>query len=178
MTAPNQDDRERWLRTCAEQAAAAHACELVEVAVHGSGPSATVAVTIDRPDGVTVEDCARVSRSLGAALDAGQGPEHAYTLEVGSPGLTRPLHSPQDYQRFRGRLGLIQTRTPIAARTRFRGILDGLGEDGATVQLLDEEARAPVSIPWQAIAWGRLDFDAPSTPAGRQRQRSGRGGRP
>jgi len=89
--------------------AAAVGCELLHAEYRGR----TLRVLLDRPDGgVTLDDCATVSKEISALLDVADfGPEH-YTLEVSSPGLNRPLYGPRDYERFRGHAVRVTHRDP------------------------------------------------------------------
>ena len=104
-------------------------------------------VQIDRPgpassaeDSVSIEDCTNVSRDLSAVLDVEDIVPAAYTLEVSSPGLDRPLRNADDYSRFAGRLAKLVMREPVDGQTFFRGRLGGVdagavvidGEDGRT----------------------------------------------
>ncbi len=108
-------------------------------------------LTIDKPAGVTLDDCVAVSRRVGLLLDAEDPISEHYKLEVSSPGLTRRLISPQDFELFAGRLVKINTRDKA-----YRGVLKGLlGED---VILLDVDG-IQVSVKSQDIIKANLDFD-------------------
>src|SRR5262245_66375908 len=76
--------------------------ELVDVEVGGSPRGLIVRVLVDKPGGVSVEDCARVSRAVGDDLEAADAFPGRYTLEVSSPGINRPLKRREDYERFAG----------------------------------------------------------------------------
>src|SRR5271156_4437025 len=93
---------------------------LVRVALTGA-QRPTLQVMAERGDEVamTVDDCADISRSISALLDVADPIASAYTLEVSSPGIDRPLVRPEDYQRFAGHLARIETRVPVAGRRRF-----------------------------------------------------------
>jgi ribosome maturation factor RimP len=101
---------------------------------------------IERADrrGITVEDCAEVSRAVSALLDVEDPIIGAYTLEVSSPGLDRPLTRPEDFSRFAGFEAKLETRAPIAGRKRFRGRLIGL--DGNLVRIATAEGEASLPI--------------------------------
>jgi ribosome maturation factor RimP len=106
--------------------------------------------------GVSLDDCQGVSRDLSTALDVSEGvvPAAGYRLEVGSPGLDRPLFSLSDFTRFAGEPVKVQTHGAIDGRRRFSGML--LGVEGDTVKLnLDGEE---VAIPHQEIAKANLVF--------------------
>ncbi len=106
--------------------------------------------------GVTVEDCQRVSEELGTILDVEDPIDHAYTLEVSSPGLDRPLRDAADYRRFAGRLAKIVLAEAVDGQKHFKGRLQGV--EGSDVLLATEEGR-PVRIPFRAIARGRLEVE-------------------
>jgi ribosome maturation factor RimP len=78
--------------------------ETVDVQIHGEAERTVLRVVMDRPEGgITVEECARVSEQLSRRLDLYDLCPHAYTLEVSSPGLDRPLRSDAEFRRFAGR---------------------------------------------------------------------------
>jgi len=110
--------------------------ELVELEKAGSKTRPVLRVRIDRPDstpghGVTVDDCARVSRSLEEHLDAIDAMPARYVLEVSSPGVERPLVRPRDFERFAGRRVLLRGFAPLAGRDRrLEGELLGLETSG------------------------------------------------
>src|SRR6186997_3527185 len=98
------------VRTVAARVAASYGLEIFDVQFRREASGMVLRVQIDRPgpaataeDSVSVEDCAHVSRDLSAMLDVEDIVPTAYTLEVSSPGLDRPLRHAADYRRFRGR---------------------------------------------------------------------------
>src|SRR5690348_9661657 len=94
--------RERLLGLL-EPAVEALGFELVELEFHGQGGGSLLRLYIDKAAGVTVDDCEQVSRQVSAVLDVEDPLPGAYTLEVSSPGLDRPLRKQADYARFAGR---------------------------------------------------------------------------
>ena len=110
---------------------------------------------VDRPGGITIEELTRINRIVGGLLEVHDVIPGAYTLEVSSPGLTRALKKPQDYQRFVGRLARVTTRAPWEGRQVHRGILQGLEDDLVCLK----EGEALSRIPLQDIARARLDLD-------------------
>ncbi len=116
-------EREQWLRTTVEGLG----YELVDLESSRSG---LMRVFIDAPQGITVEDCARVSNHLTRAF-AVEGVDYE-RLEVSSPGLDRPLKRLGDFERFAGREASIKLKLPIDGRRRFEGRLAGV-EDGRVV---------------------------------------------
>lgn len=111
------------------------------------------------PDGITVEDCQRVSHDLSAVLDV-EGdtlgiPDDEYTLEVSSPGLDRPLRGEADYRRFAGRLAKIVTREPVGKQSAFAGRITGI-EDGV---ILLEEGRRTHRVPLDLVKRANLEVE-------------------
>ncbi|MDH3239142.1 MAG: ribosome maturation factor RimP [Alphaproteobacteria bacterium] len=127
--------------------------ELVRVQLSG-GDRPVLQVMAERSDGaaMTVEDCADISRSVSALLDAEDPIAGAYTLEVSSPGIDRPLTRPRDFERFAGFEARIETHESISGRRRFKGRLLGL-EDGVVSLAVDADT---VRLPIEAIAKARL----------------------
>lgn len=114
----------------AERVAGSNGLELVEAELHGGGKARMLRLVIDKPGGVTHEDCANVSREVSTILDVEDAVSGGqYTLEVSSPGLDRKLLKPADYERFAGSLVKVQTREPIDGIKRFEGRLECL-QDG------------------------------------------------
>ena len=114
------------IRNIAERVATTHGVELVEVELKGGGKARTLRITIDKPEGVTHEDCANVSREVSTVLDVEDAvPGGSYTLEVSSPGLDRNLR-PQDYPRFIGSRIKVMTREPVNGNRHFDGRLESV----------------------------------------------------
>jgi ribosome maturation factor RimP len=104
------------------------------------GRKPTLQVMAERSDGhdVTVEDCARVSRTVSALLDVEDPIKDPYQLEVSSPGIDRPLVRREDFSRFSGHVAKLETKEPCDGQRKFRGKL--LGIEGDTIRLdLDGE---------------------------------------
>jgi len=130
--------------------------ELVDVEVTGGGRDVRLRVVIDRPGGVTTEDCAWVSERLSAALDVEDPIAGRYLLEVSSPGLDRPLKTRADFERFAGHLVRIRTYAPVDGEKVIVGRLRGPVEAGVPVE------RAPgrvVTVPMHQIAGANLEVD-------------------
>jgi ribosome maturation factor RimP len=112
-------------------------------------------IFLDRPGGITLEEITRVSRVVSELLDVHDFIGASYNLEVSSPGLTRALKKPADYERFTGRLARLTLRGPREGRQVFRGILQGLEDD----QVCLKEGENLWRIPLGEIARARLDID-------------------
>lgn len=140
--------------------------ELVDVRWAGSKSRPILRVRIDRPDaapgqGVTVDECATVSRALEPWLDAHESVPERYVLEVSSPGVDRPLLRSRDFRRFRGEQVAVKGYDVLAGRARrLEGELLGLdekeGEDEAVLLRLPDGDE--VSIPRSDIAGANLVF--------------------
>ncbi len=119
--------------------------ELVRVAMSRGG---TLQIMVEPADGrpMDVESCATLSRALSAVLDVEDPIPSAYTLEVSSPGIDRPLTREKDYSRWTGHIARVETTQPIDGQRRFKGKLLGL-EDGAVKLKLDDgrEAHLPLA---------------------------------
>ncbi|MBI2236491.1 MAG: ribosome maturation factor RimP [Magnetospirillum sp.] len=121
--------------------------ELVRVMLQGR-ERPTLQVMAERKDGLamTVEDCADISRSLSALFDVDDPIQGAYTLEVSSPGIDRPLTRRKDFECWAGFEAKLETSQPIDGRKRFKGLLKGLDEaDCVIVAIETGEARIPLA---------------------------------
>jgi ribosome maturation factor RimP len=120
-----------------EPSLAAMGYRLVRVLMTG-GRRATLQVMAERLDDlrITHDDCAKISRSVSALLDVADPIAGAYTLEISSPGIDRPLVRAEDYDRFSGFEAKIELAIPLDGRRRFRGRL--IGTAGGAVRLLTE----------------------------------------
>lgn len=155
------------LRAVIEPVCAAHGVALVDARFtqeHGL----CLRVLIERPSsdaspgaGVSLDDCQGVSRDLSTALDVAEDvvPSGAYHLEVGSPGLDRPLFSLADFARFAGQTVKIELRAPYEGRRRFSGTL--LGVEGDAVRL--EQDGQPVALQHAEIAKAHLVYRGASS---------------
>ena len=138
---------------------------VVRISVTG-GRRAVLQVMAERVDDrpMSVEDCTEITHTVSALLDVADPIEHAYVLEVSSPGIDRPLVRRQDYERFLGFEAKLELAQPIDGRKRFRGRLIGLEEDRVRVSLGAET----VELPLKAIARAKLvltdDLIAAATP--------------
>lgn len=125
------------IREIAERVSTRQGVELVEAELRGGGKARTLKVVIDKPEGVTHEDCANVSRELSVILDVEDavsgGP---YTLEVSSPGLDRKLLKPEDYARFAGSLVKLMTREPVNGNRHFEGRLKSFAGGKLMLEML------------------------------------------
>jgi len=140
----------------AEQVAIDHGLELVHAEVAGPENKPIVRVFIDKPQGVTHEDCSEVSIHLGTILDVEDFIHASYTLEVSSPGLERGLYKRADYERFAGSRAKMKTRQPIDGQRNFRGTV--LGIEGDHV-LFEDRTSGQVRVPFDWITKANLEVD-------------------
>jgi ribosome maturation factor RimP len=118
--------------------------ELVCLELHGSGRHSLLRLFIDAPQGISLEDCERVSREVSAALDVADPIAGQYRLEVSSPGLDRPLAKAEHFRRFAGRQARVQMREPVDGRRRFAGRLLGMEEDWIVIEVDGGRYRLPL----------------------------------
>jgi ribosome maturation factor RimP len=126
--------------------------EVVELEFHPQGRGGLLRVYIDKEAGVTVDDCEIVSRQVSAVLDVEDPIPGAYTLEVSSPGLDRPLRKSADFVRFAGSQARIELSLPIEGRRRFAGTLRGCEADEVSIEV----DGVLYSLPLAGIAKARL----------------------
>ncbi|AWX13260.1 ribosome maturation factor RimP [Mergibacter septicus] len=122
-------------------------CELVGIETQRAGRYFTVRLYIDKEGGVTIDDCADVSRQVSAILDVEDLIKDKYNLEVSSPGLDRPLFTLAHYQRFIGEEVALHLRIPVLDRRKWKGQL--VKVEGDTITLMIDD------IP-QAFAFGNI----------------------
>lgn len=118
-----------------------------------AGASSTLRIYIDLDGGISVDDCERVSRQLSAVLDVEDVIRGHYTLEVSSPGLDRPLFTPEHYRRFAGREVRLQLRDLVQGRRKLDGRLAGI-DAGDEVSVVADGVE--YRIPLANIAKARL----------------------
>ena len=126
--------------------------ELVELEYVAGRSQAVVRLFIDKPEGVGIDDCERVSREVAAVLDVEDPIPTAYTLEVSSPGFDRLLRTPAHFERFVGSRVFIELKVPRAGRKRYTGMLQMADEKGIELEV----DRQKVAILFSEIGNARL----------------------
>jgi ribosome maturation factor RimP len=147
---------EERIRGIAERVAAEHELELVHAEVGVLGRNAAVRIFIDKPGGVTHEDCSTVSHHVGTLLDVEDYISSTYTLEVSSPGLERGLYKRADYERFAGHLAKMKAREPVNGQRNFKGRIVRVEGDKV---IFDDKTSGEVKVPLAAIAKANLEID-------------------
>lgn len=151
------------VRERASRVAESYGLEVFDVQFRREAGGMLLRVQIDRPgpaataeDSVSVDDCSRVSRDLSAVLDVEDFIPVAYTLEVSSPGLDRPLRGRSDFERFVGRLAVVVVREAVDGQTFFRGRLAGVEGDDA---LIDAEDGRTHRVPLAQVTRANLEVE-------------------
>src|SRR6185369_6864219 len=130
--------------------------EFVHCQIAGSKSNPTVRLTIDRPDGVSLDDCADFSRGVESFLDRDDFIPTSYTLEVSSPGIERDLYKIEDYRRFAGQSARLKTDRPIDGQRHFAGRIVSVKDDNIE---FDDRTNGLVQIPFDAVVKGNLMVD-------------------
>ncbi len=126
--------------------------ELADLEARLGGKGGMIRVFIDKPEGIDLEDCEKVSLAVSAILDVEDPVPGNYNLEVSSPGLDRKLTKVEHFQRFEGETVKVQMRFPIEGRRRFRGTLVSSDDENIVVEVDGES----LSLPLKTIDTARL----------------------
>ena len=146
----------------AEPLCAIEGLELVHVEFQREANGRILRLYIDKPDGISLDDCVDVSRQMGDILDVNLEEIGPYSLEVTSPGPRRPLAKHQDFERFKGHRAKITTSRPLNGQKNFTGVLAGLSGDKINLQIGEEN----IVIPYQDILKARLAESTTTRKAG------------
>ena len=119
--------------------------ELWGVEYLSQGRHSILRVYIDAENGITVEDCARVSEQVGSVLDVEDPITGEYTLEVSSPGMDRLLFRLDQYPGFVGETVEMRLRSPFEGRRKFKGVLTGIEGEDVVIRVDDHEYLLPHS---------------------------------
>jgi ribosome maturation factor RimP len=130
-------------------------CELVDITYQREPQGWVLRIYIDRPGGVTVDDCQAVSRQVGDMLEGKDVLRYAYNLEVSSPGLNRPLKKAADFERFAGQRVRIKTSAAVEGRKNFSGKLTGYADGLVCLEIDGENVRLPLD----SIGKAHIEYD-------------------
>ncbi|MDP1521396.1 ribosome maturation factor RimP [Porticoccus litoralis] len=137
--------KEETLKAMIAPVVEALGCEFWGLEYLSSGRSALLRIYIDRAEeGVTVEDCEKVSRQVSSLMDVEDPISGEYTLEVSSPGLERPLYNLEQFQRYVGEEVALKLRFPYEGRRKFKGRLNGVEGEDILLVVDDHEYLFPV----------------------------------
>ena len=142
------------VRAVAARVAGTYGLEIFDVQFRREASGMVLRVRLDRPgpsataeDSVSVDDCARVSRDLSAVLDVEEIVPTAYTLEVSSPGLDRPLRHAEDYRRFTGRRAKLVMRDAVDGQKFFKGTIAGVEDNDVLIDEIEgRRHRVPIGV--------------------------------
>ena len=148
----NKEEFIAKVKALTEPLCEAHGMELVHVEYQGESRGIILRIYIDKPGGITLDDCIFINHQLSDILDVNFESSRSYSLEVSSPGSDRPLGKKLDFDKFRGRVARIKTITPINGQKNFKGILVGISEENINI-LLDDKMAA---IPFKEVKSARL----------------------
>jgi len=126
--------------------------ELVHVEFQGEPGGKILRLYIDKPGGVSLDDCVHLSRSLGDLLDVNLDDIGPYRLEVTSPGPNRPVSKREDFERFKGHAIKLKTIRPQEGRRNFSGVLMGIDEDRVKLSMGDHT----LTLPFESILKANL----------------------
>jgi ribosome maturation factor RimP len=137
--------------------------ELVHAEQTG-GRNPILRVYIDKPDGVTIDDCALISERLGLILDVEDPIDQEYTLEVASPGLDRGLYKEADYERFAGLLFHAKLSEAINGQRNFHGRLLGLDREHGAAAVFEDEKGIQLKLPLDKILKANVEIEPKTRP--------------
>ena len=149
-------ETDQRIREIAEEAAKKNGLELVHAEIVGAAKDRKVTIFIDKPDGVTHDDCVAVSREVDEVLEEEDFIPMSYVLEVSSPGLERGLYKLEDFEKFAGNLAKIKTYHAINNQKNYRGNI--VGVEGEEI-VFNDKTSGEVKIPHNAIAKANLEID-------------------
>ena len=129
--------------------------ELVDVEYLSQQGRWVLRITIDKNGGITLDDCAGISREIGDIIDVKEIVEHAYILEVSSPGLNRPLKKEKDFAWAIGKKIRIRLTTPVDGRRNFTGLLKDFKDKVIYLRMEDGQ----VLLPMQNVGKANLIYD-------------------
>ncbi len=134
--------------------------EVVTVAIVGSRKAPTIRVYLDKPEGIAFDDITEAQAWVNDLMDEMDPFPGAYTLEVSSPGIDRPLRTPEHFERFSGEEVCVTTTQPVDGQSRFSAMLVGFDRQRGDVLLGTEESR--IAIPYDSIkkahVKGKVEF--------------------
>lgn len=150
--------KEQSLLSELEPLAAEHGIEIVTVEIAGARKAPTIRVYIDTPDGVSFDELAAAQAWINTRMDEIDPFPGAYTLEVSSPGIDRPLRTPEHFARFAGETVLVTCEQRIDGRGKFTGTLIGFADDCVQLDVDGTETAIPLTNVKKAQVKGQISF--------------------
>lgn len=152
--------KERSLLSAIEAQAAGRGIEIVTVEVVGAKKSPTIRVYIDTPSGVSFDELAAAQRWINDLMDEIDPFPGAYMLEVSSPGIDRPLRTPEHFARFAGETAVIKTKGPLDGRSTWTGAIVSADADGVVLDVDGEQRTIAFTDMKRAHLKGTIDFSS------------------
>ena len=133
------------VRAIADRIVSSEGMELVDVEYRRESRGWVLRLYLDKEGGITLDDCTRISQEVGRSLDVENFIQIPYTLEVSSPGLSRPLKTEKDFMKYRHSLIKVKTLDPIQNRRQFKGRLLGVSANQIEMEVEDGIFQIPLS---------------------------------
>lgn len=152
--------KESELLGALEPRACEEGIEVVSVSVVGAKKAPTIRVFIDTPDGVSFDELAKAQAWINEIMDALDPFPGAYTLEVSSPGIDRPLRTIEHFARFVGEVCVIKMGHPVDGRSNFTGKIISAADDEVSLEIDGETLALPLSDMKRAHLKGIVDFSS------------------
>ncbi len=152
--------KEKALLAALEPRAASEGVEIVTVEVVGAKKAPTIRVYIDTEEGIGFDELMATQAWVGELMDELDPFPGAYMLEVSSPGIDRPLRTPEHFQRFAGEEAVVKTRGPLDGRSSFTGTLKGFEDDEVLIEVDGNTVAIPFDQIKRARIKGTVDFSA------------------
>jgi len=152
-----REKTEKAVSDLCQPVAESYGLELVQVQYRREDHGWVLRILVDRPGGISVDECGELSREISDLLDVEDIIDNSYNLEVSSPGLDRPLVKPEDFGRFAGQEIMLKTTSPVEGRRNFKGLLAGIKDE---IVMLEVEGKK-YEINWSLVQKANLvpDFN-------------------
>ena len=152
--------KEKSLLSALEPRAASEGVEIVTLEIVGSKKAPTIRVYIDAAGGISFDELARTQAWVGDVMDELDPFPGAYMLEVSSPGIDRPLRTPEHFARVAGETAVVKTAAPLDGRSAFTGTIAGVADGVVELDVDGTAFRIPVSDIKRAHLKGAIDFSS------------------
>ena len=140
----------------AQRVADSRNVELVHIEIAGTKRDQVLRIYIDKPEGLTLDDCSLFSRDVEEVLDLEDFIPSRYVLEVSSPGIERELYSIDDFRRFLGKLVKVKTTADVGGQKTFVGTIDAVEDDEITI---NDRTQGSVTFPYPIVGKANLKID-------------------
>ena len=150
--------KEHMLLAALESKAADHGIEIVTISIIGSKKEPTIRVYIDTPEGVSFDQLAAAQAWIDPVIEEIDPFPGAYTIEVSSPGIDRPLRTLDHFRKYAGDKAKIKTINPIDGRANWTGVIDSAEEDAVILRVDDASVCIPLNNIKAANLCGVVDF--------------------